>query len=144
MYCGETVEIALRAPDAGATTREAGALAGASSATVSRWAAGRLPHERASGRIRARTRIVEAPASDAGARAAYDAAMEENVLLKAVLDDLKEAGSTRATTSRRRCVELSEKLRAGTPPANSNTCLSAWHTHSAFSEGNSWAKPIFE
>lgn len=39
-------------------------------------------------------------------RAAYDAAMEENALLRAVLDDLRGEGSTPATTSKRRCVEL--------------------------------------
>ena len=40
--------------------------------------------------------------------------MEENALLKAVLDDLKAEGSAPATTSRRRCVELGERLRAVT------------------------------
>lgn len=38
-------------------------------------------------------------------RAAYNAAMEENALLRAVLDNLRGEGSVPATTSRRRCVE---------------------------------------
>lgn len=46
--------------------------------------------------------------------AACDADMKENALLKAVLDDLKGEGSAPATTSRRRCVELGERLRAET------------------------------
>ncbi len=32
----------------------------------------------------------------------------------------------------------------GTPPTYSKICLSAWHTHSAFSEGKTWANPMLE
>ena len=114
MFDSDAVEAALRAIDEGASIREAAALVGASKSAVGRWAAGRVPHERASGRIRVRAEIAEVTALDAEERAAYDAAMEENALLKAVLDDLKAEGSAPATTSRRRCVELGERLRAVT------------------------------
>lgn len=73
-----------------------------------------LPQARSSGRIRVRTKSVEVPALNAEEGAACDAAMKENALLKAVLDDLKGESSTPATTSRRRCVELGERLRAET------------------------------
>ena len=114
MYDGDKVERALRLLGEGASPGRAAREVGVSRTTVRNWAAGRVPHERASGRIRVRTEIVEVPALDAEERAAYDAAMEENVLLKAVLDDLKAAGSAPATTSRRRCVEFDERLRAET------------------------------
>ena len=114
MYDGDKVEKALRLLAEGTTPGSAAREVGVSRTTVRNWAAGRVPHERASGRIRVRTEIVEVPALDAEERAAYDAAMEENALLKAVLDDLKAAGSAPATTSRRRCVELGERLRAET------------------------------
>ena len=51
---------------------------------------------------------------NAGERATYEAAMTENTLLKAVLDDLKAEGCAPATTSRRRCAGLGERLRAET------------------------------
>ena len=53
-------------------------------------------------------------AVNAGERAAYEAAMTENTLLKAVLDDLKAEGCAPATASRRRCAGLGERLRAET------------------------------
>lgn len=53
-----------------------------------------VPHERASGRIRVRARIVRVSAVSAGERTACEAAMEENALLKAVPDSLKAEGST--------------------------------------------------
>lgn len=114
MYDGDKMELVLSLLAEGATPGRAAREAGVSRTTVSNWAAGRVPHERPSGRIRVRTRIVEVPALNAEERAACDAAMEENVLLKAVLDDLKAAGSVPASTSRRRCVELGERLRAET------------------------------
>ncbi len=114
MYSPETVEAALRAIGEGASIRKATALAGVSKSAVARWAAGRVPRARRAGRIRVVDIDSEVPALNAEERAAYDAAMEENVLLKAVLDDLKAAGFALATTSRRRCVELGERLRAET------------------------------
>ncbi len=47
-------------------------------------------------------------------RAAYEAAMTENQLLRAVLDDLKGAGSHPGSMSNRRKCELGERLRAAT------------------------------
>ncbi len=47
-------------------------------------------------------------------RAAYEAAMTENMLLRAVLDDPKGAGSHPASMSNRRKCELGERLRAAT------------------------------
>ena len=114
MYSPETVEIALRAIDGGSSVREAAALAGVSKSAVARWAAGRAPRARRAGRIRAVDEDSGVTALNDDERAAYDAAMGENALLKAVLDDLKTEGSAPATTSRRRCVELGERLRAET------------------------------
>ena len=54
---------------------------------------------------------------DESERAAYDAAMEENVLLKVVLDDLKAAGSAPGGNSRRRCVAARREIEAGDRPA---------------------------
>lgn len=114
MYDRGKVELVLSLLAEGATPGRAAREAGVSRTTARNWAAGRVPHERPSGRIRVRREIVEVPALNAEERAAYDAAMEENALLKAVLDDLKAAGSAPASTSRRRCVELGERLRAET------------------------------
>lgn len=51
---------------------------------------------------------------NAGEMAAYEMAMTENTLLKAVLDGLKAEGCAPATASRRRCAGLGERLRAET------------------------------
>lgn len=121
MYDRETVELALYAPEEGMTQREAAELCGVSRASVGFWAAGRVPHERGAGRIRVdgRTGARDAgvPAVNAEERAAYEAAMTENTLLKAVLDDLKAEGCAPATTSRRRCVELGGEIARGDRPA---------------------------
>lgn len=118
MYDRETVELALYALEEGMTQREAAELCGASRASVGFWAAGRVPHERGAGRIRVDgrpgARDAGVQAVNAEERAAYEAAMTENTLLKAVLDDLKAEGCAPATTSRRRRVELGERLRAET------------------------------
>ena len=47
-------------------------------------------------------------------RAACEAAMNENMLLMAVLNDLKGAGSHPGSISNRRKCELGERLRAAT------------------------------
>ena len=116
MCDGDKVEPVLSLLAEGATPGRAAREAGVSGTTVSNWATGRVPHERPSGRIRVRTRTVEAPALDAGERAAHDAATEESVLPKAVLDDLEAAGSAPASTSRRRCAGLGEGSRAEAGP----------------------------
>lgn len=113
MYDRETVELALLALEEGMSTREAAELCGCSATSVSAWAAGRVPHER-SGRIPCRDRILEVPAVNAEEREAYEQAMRENMLLRAVLDDLKGAGSPPGSMSNRRKCELGERLRAAT------------------------------
>lgn len=114
MHDRDTVDIALYALKEGMTQQVAAELVGAPRTSVVSQAAARIPHLRPKGVIRVKTKTVEVPAVNAGERAAYDAAMEENVLLKAVQDDQKATGSAPATTSRRRCVELGGRLRAGT------------------------------
>ena len=118
MHSREDVELALMALEEGWTRAAAGALVGASGPTVSRWAAGRVPHERR-GAARGRGRMApgkvreEAPVNESE-RAAYEAAMTENMLLRAVLADLKAGGSDLRSISNRRKTELGERLRAAT------------------------------
>ena len=118
MHSREDVELALMALEEGWTRAAAGALVGASGPTVSRWAAGRVPHERR-GAGRGRGRMApgkvreEAPVNESE-RAAYEAAMTENMLLRAVLADLKAGGSDLRSISNRRKTELGERLRAAT------------------------------
>ena len=106
MYDRDKVAKALRLLGDRASSERAASEIGVSRATVKNWAARRVPHERASGRIRVRTKTVKVPELDAEEKAAHQAGMEESVLIKAVLDDLKAARSAPATTSRRRCAEL--------------------------------------
>lgn len=125
MFDPEDVELALLALEEGMTPREAGELVGAGRETVRRWAAGRRPHPR-SGPARAKIPPKPKPKPKPAAtrreghavtgaeREAYEAAMTENMLLRAVLDDLKAAGSDPRSISRRRRVELGERLRAAT------------------------------
>lgn len=119
MHDRDDVELALMALGEGWSTRAAGALVGASGATVSRWSAGAVPHERRGGRGRARiggtvpARREVVPLTD-DERAAYEAAMTENMLLRAVLADLKAAGSDLRSISNRRKTELGERLRGAT------------------------------
>ena len=120
MYDREDVELALMALEEGMSVAEAGELVGASRESVRRWAAGTVPHVRAGGRIRGdgtvrgrAARGEEAPLDDSE-RAAYEAAMTENMLLRAVLDDLKGEGSDPRSISNRRKTELGERLRAAT------------------------------
>ena len=102
MYDGETVRRALAALAEGMTQSEAAALCGVTRQTVRNWAAGRVPRGRARGATMVpRTRREEAPVDDAE-RAAYEAAMTENQLLRAVLDDLKGGGSHPGSMSNRR------------------------------------------
>ena len=115
MYDRDEVGRALAALGRGATAAEAAALVGAGERTVSRWAAGRVPHERlGSARVRPTGTRTEGGALDDAEREAYEAAMTENMLLRAVLDDLKGAGSHPASMSNRRKCELGERLRAAT------------------------------
>lgn len=117
MYDRDDVELALMALEEGWTRAEAGALVGASDSTVSRWAAGGVPRARRArgrgGTMVPRPRAEEAPLNESE-RAAYEAAMTENMLLRAVLDDLKGGGSHPGSMSNRRKCELGERLRAAT------------------------------
>lgn len=115
MYDRETIEIAVRAVEDGMSRGEAAALAGCGVSSVRAWAAGATPHER--------LRPDEAwwcpknrrgETVDESERTAYEAAMTENMLLRAVSGDLKEGGSPLASISNRRKCELGERLRAVT------------------------------
>ena len=114
MHGSDAVELFLLGREEGMTIREAAELAGVPAGTGKRWASGRLPRGRARGATMVpRTRREEAPVDDAE-RAAYEAAMTENQLLRAVLDDLKGGGSHPGSMSNRRKCELGERLRAAT------------------------------
>ena len=116
MYDREDVELALLALEEGMSVREAAELVGCGTTAVREWAAGRVPHARSGRRRRIggeRRRREEAPVTDSE-RAAYEAAMTENMLLRAVLDDLKAAGSGPRSISNRRKAELGERLREAT------------------------------
>ena len=114
MYDRDDVELALLALGEGMSPREAAELVGASRESVARWARGAVPHERAAhARIVAGTTLEEGPVNESE-RAAFEAAMTENQLLRAVLADLKAGGSRPASISNRRRCELGERLRAAT------------------------------
>ena len=99
MYDRDTVELALLALEEGMAEREAAELCGASLTSVRRWARQgppTRPRGRAARPPRPPARMYppdakEGPLNEAE-RAAYEAAMTENMLLRAVLDDLKGAG----------------------------------------------------
>ncbi len=100
MYDRDVVELALLALEEGMSQQEAAELCGASRGTVGYWARGRLPHGRRAPSARPPRRRARMAPPDAkeeplneAERAAYEAAMTENQLLRAVLDDLKGAGS---------------------------------------------------
>lgn len=114
MHDRETAELAPYAVEDGMSRREAAALAGCTVASLGRWPAGRIPHERAGGGgTSGRPRREEDPADEPG-REAYEAAMAESMLLRAVLADLKAAGWAPASIPDGRKAELGERLRAAT------------------------------
>ncbi|WP_417177337.1 hypothetical protein, partial [Adlercreutzia sp.] len=113
MYDRDVVELALLALEEGMSQQEAAELCGASRGTVGYWARGRLPHGRRAPSARPPRRRARMAPPDAkeeplneAERAAYEAAMTENQLLRAVLDDLKGAGSHPGSMSNRRKCEL--------------------------------------
>lgn len=124
MHSREKHDAFWEALDAGMTVAAAAEVAGIPAGTGRGWAIGRGP--RRYGWARAGASIFadggaggprpagREVALDESERAAYEAAMEENSLLKAVLDDLKAGGSAPGTTSRRRCAGLAARLRAET------------------------------
>ena len=125
MHSKETFDLYFLARKGGMGVREAAGLVGVPVGSCRHWEAGHVPRAygwaacgpanigaaKRAQRARPRAREVALNESE---RAAFDAAMEENVLLKAVLDDLKAAGSAPGGASRRRCVELGERLRRET------------------------------
>ena len=130
MHDKETVERALETYARLGSLRSAEAeLGGAVSyRTIARWAAGQTPRPRA-GRIRAarkpsggkgdamlpsesEKKLYEAPKS--GPLAGLEPSQIENLLLRAVLDDLKAEGFGPDSISNRSKVELGERLRAAT------------------------------
>ena len=126
MYDDETVELALLALEGGMTQSEAAALAGVSARTVASWAAGRRPHRRrgpdanmcrrcsrrGERRMSSPKGIYDPPRS--GPLAGLDPAQIENLLLRAVLADLKAGGWVPGSISNRSKCELGERLRRAT------------------------------
>ena len=127
MYSREFIDEVLEGLDAGFSTREVAELFDVSHSAVANWARGRIPHARRTGRptVRAsgppgsgtivadRIPAMEVPV-DASEREAFEAAMVENQLLRAVLADLKAGGSSPDSISNRRKTELGERLREAT------------------------------
>ena len=135
MYDLDVVELALHAIEEGMTQREAAELAGVSRRVVGRWLAGTIPHERGARRNRpssakvvpsstvqeesmrlqpseSERKLYEPPAS--GPLAGLEPSQIENLLLRAVLADLKAGGFDPASISNRSKVELGERLRLAT------------------------------
>ena len=127
MYSREDVELALLALGEGMSKREAAELVGCGEDTVRAWAAGRLPHS-CRPRERYREGARRGPRREGAAmcaRGTYDPPATgplagltpdqiENLLLRAVLDDLKGEGCAPASMSNRRKTELGERLRRET------------------------------
>lgn len=128
MHDRETVEMFLLGREEGMSVAEAASLAGVPARTAGSWAAGRLPRSytgrpwgsgrmvgTSTGREAARMstrRLYDPPAS--GPLAGLEPAQIENMLLRAVLDDLKGEGSHPASMSNRSKCELGERLRRAT------------------------------
>ena len=138
--------------DEGMNVARAGREVGTPEDTARRWAAGGLPHchpgaARASGRIagsakpsKRRRPVPEASPYDppkSGPLAGMNRDQIENLLLKAVLDDLKGGGSHPLSTPMRSRCELGERLRLATGLPTSEIIRflemprSAWYYHRA-------------
>ena len=124
MYDRHKVEEAL---SLGFSIRQAAELVGASPSAVQAWACGRLPHKRGAriGTTGTRRKAAKVADGKAGARGPYDPPASgplaggspdqiENLLLRAVLDDLKGGGSPLDSMSSRSKCELGERLRRAT------------------------------
>ena len=125
MHDEETIALALLAIEEGMSTRQAAEFCGASRESVRCWAKGMLPHRRRGAAGRSSPKSPRRPAKMAppeeevvpvndDERAAYEAAILENQLLRAVLADLKAGGWDPASISNRRKTELGERLREAT------------------------------
>ncbi|MEE8732307.1 MAG: IS3 family transposase [Eggerthellaceae bacterium] len=129
MYGGEQVELFLMGLEEGMSALEAGRLAGVGASTACNWARGRLPHSY-TGAPRARGRMGGAATEGKARRmderhGLYDPPERgplsglnpdqiENLLLRAVLADLKAEGWDPASISNRSKCELGERLRRRT------------------------------
>lgn len=127
MYDRHKVEEALEPLSLGFSIRQAAELVGASPSAVQARVCGRLPHERGAriGATGARRKAAEMTGPKAGAGGLYDPPASgplagltpdrvENLLLRAVLDDLKGGGSPLGSMSNRSKCELGERLRRAT------------------------------
>jgi transposase len=129
MYGREQVELFLMGLEEGMSALEAGRLAGVGASTACNWARGRLPHSytgapRARGRMGGAATEGKARRMDEG-HGLYDPPERgplsgltpdqiENLLLRAVLADLKAEGWDLASISNRSKCELGERLRRRT------------------------------
>lgn len=152
--------------DEGTNVARAGREMGIPEDTARRWAAGGLPHchpggTRASGRIagsakpsKRRKPVPEASPYDppkSGPLAGMTRDQIENLLPKAVLDDLKGEGSHPLSTPMRSRCELGERLRQATGLPTSEIIrfleipCSAWHYHRAnprAADPLAWFRPL--
>ena len=118
MYSREDVELALEGLAEGMSVREVSEMVGCRGSTVRDWAAGRLPRSCTGAPPRGRMAPLPGEGGEGAVtddeRAAYEAAMTENQLLRAVLDDLKGEGCAPRSISNRRKAEFGERLRRET------------------------------
>ena len=118
MYSREDVELALEGLAEGMSVREVSEMVGCRGSTVRDWAAGRLPRSCTGAPPRGRMAPLPGEGGEGAVtddeRAAYEAAMTENQLLRAVLDDLKGEGCAPRSISNRRKAEFGERSRRET------------------------------
>lgn len=118
MYSREDVELALEGLAEGMSVREVSEMVGCRGSTVRDWAAGRLPRSCTGAPPRGRVAPLPGEGGEGAVtddeRAAYEAAMTENQLLRVVLDDLKGEGCAPRSISNRRKAEFGERLRRET------------------------------
>ena len=120
MHSRDDVELFRLALEEGMSVADAAAAVGATRRTGYRWLSGMMPWGPEGREAEARARAESERRSavrrrlDGDERAAYDAAMEENVLLRAVLADLKAEGCAPASMSNARKCALGERLRRET------------------------------
>lgn len=164
MHDRETVGLFLLAREDGMPVSRAAEFAGVPLRTAKAWAAGGLPHSYTGEPRRARIdgagagarradvgeiRGLYEPAGD-GPLSGMDPAQIENLLLRAVLDDLKAAGSHPLSTSMRSRCELGERLRRATGlPTSAITRFleiprSTWYYHRARAgrDRDGWLRPL--
>ena len=132
MHSKEEVAVFLRCRERGMGVAEAAEFAGVPARTAAKWSAGALPHSAAGralpaggARMGAKRPRGKAPAMDERSSGLYEPAERgplsgltpdqvENLLLRAVLADLKAGGWDPASISSRSKCELGERLRAAT------------------------------